>query len=160
MFYRRLHFFLFHCSHAALFHYSDFETSTDGESDIDAYKKAAIDSEGNQVYNGITVTRAGLCLPWLLLFLTISISHKFFIMRDEQPFLLSMVIFVLCFTERRADKTRLYNFSKVRKSRKWLKVMYEHCPCFVLLNFIILLSAFCRMYCLVTVHQMRKMEGK
>ncbi|ELU04541.1 hypothetical protein CAPTEDRAFT_220290 [Capitella teleta] len=61
--------------------FSDFEPSTDGDSDLDAYKKAPLDAEGSRVFNGIVVTRA----------------------------------------ERRADKNRLYNFSKVRKSRKWLK---------------------------------------
>ena len=29
---------------------------------------------------------------------------------------------LLCLTERKADKNRLYNFGKVKKSRKWLKV--------------------------------------
>ncbi len=29
-------------------------------------------------------------------------------------------------TEHKADKASLYNFSKLKKSRKWLKVMYRY----------------------------------
>ena len=39
--------------------FSDFEPSTDGDSDLDAYKKAPIDAEGNRLFNGMVVTRAG-----------------------------------------------------------------------------------------------------
>jgi hypothetical protein len=80
---------------------SDFEPSTDGDSDLDAYKKAPLDADGNRVFNGMVVTRAGQ-----------SLIVECFVFLRVHSFK----------TDRRADKTRLYNFSKVRRSRKWLKV--------------------------------------
>ena len=99
---------------AFVVHFSEGETSTDADTDVDLDLPSALDSDGNRIYNGIVVSKAGqwFKLIWLSIFLFVG---KLDICMNDLNVL-------LLFVERKADKNRLYNFSKVKKSRKWLKV--------------------------------------
>lgn len=48
--------------------------------------------------------------------------HTHWFNESFHAYLSCVVSFFVCFTDQKANKTSLYNFSKLKKNRKWLKV--------------------------------------